>query len=82
MHVDGMAVVYTDESTIHMYLPIRNSFNHPRGKDVRGIDVHTNGIESPWVLLKRGYTGALHWRSGKHLPRYLDDFCGATRAAK
>ena len=42
---------------------------------VRG-DVHTNGIESLWSMLKRGYIGTYHKMSPKHLHRYLKEFTG------
>ena len=38
---------------------------------------HTNGIESFWTLLRRGYHGVHHHMRHKHLKKYIDEF--ATR---
>ena len=46
---------------------------HSAGEYVRGM-AHTNGIESFWALLKRGYVGTFHWISVKHLHRYVNEF--------
>ncbi len=48
------------------------SVNHEAEEWVRG-DVHTNGIESAWSLLKRSIVGSYHQLSAKHLPAYLDE---------
>ena len=42
---------------------------------VRG-DVHTNGTESFWSMLKRAHTGIYHKMSPKHLDRYVQEFAG------
>ena len=70
------ASVYTDE--VMAYKRIRHhheSIRHGVGEYVRG-EVHTNGIESFWALLKRGYYGTFHKISPKHLHRYVHEFAG------
>jgi len=47
--------------------------NHTVGEYVRD-QAHTNGIESFWALLKRGYYGVYHHMSPKHLNRYVNEF--------
>ena len=47
---------------------------HSTGQYVNG-DAHTNGIESFWASLKKGYA-THHHLSRKHLARYLDEFTG------
>ncbi len=45
-------------------------------------DIHTNNIESFWAIVKRGIIGQYHKVSGKHLDRYLDEFCYRYNARK
>ena len=47
--------------------------NHTTGQYVNGLAT-TNGIESFWALLKRGYVGTFHYMSWKHLHRYVNEF--------
>ncbi len=73
--VRGGSVLSTDEAKF--YKPVRGYdkllVNHSVGKWVDGV-AHTNGIESVWALLKRGYHGTFHHFSKKHLDRYLSEF--------
>ena len=73
------ATVYTDEAAAYNALDDEydhESVNHSVGEYVRR-QAHTNGIESFWAALKRGYHGTFHHISPKHLHRYVDEF--ATR---
>jgi effector-binding domain-containing protein len=47
--------------------------NHSAKQYVDGM-ASTNGIESVWALLKRGYYGIYHQFSVKHMQRYVDEF--------
>lgn len=58
----GIADFDTDHETV----------NHSAKEYVRG-DVHTNGIENVWSLLKRSVIGTYHKLSTKHLNSYLDE---------
>ena len=48
------------------------TINHMKKEYVRG-DIHTNGIENVWSLLKRSVTGTYHKLSMKHMDAYLDE---------
>ena len=69
------AMVYTDGETGYVGLPHHEAVKHSSGEYVRG-KAHTNGIESFWSLLKRGYVGTYHKMSPKHLGRYVGEFAG------
>ena len=75
-HADPKATVYTDDSTAYESLPFdHDSVKHSLSEYVKG-DVHTNGIESLWSLLKRAHKGTFHKLSPKHLDRYIQEFAG------
>ena len=69
------ARVFTDEHGAYQGLPNHQTVKHSVGEYVDGM-AHTNGIESFWAGLKRGYHGTYHKMSAKHLPRYVNEFAG------
>ena len=70
------AQVYTDEAAAYVGLPRPHAtVKHGVGEYVNG-QAHTNGIESFWSLLKRGYHGTYHHMSADHLDRYVNEFAG------
>lgn len=73
--IDGSAV-YTDEHKSYVGVPRQHkTVKHSIREYVNGM-VHTNGIESFWAMLKRGYQGTYHHMSEKHLDRYVSEFTG------
>ncbi len=73
--VEPDAKVYTDEATAYRGLPNHETVNHSIGEYVNG-QASTNGLESFWAMLKRGYHGTFHCLSAKHLNRYVQEFAG------
>lgn len=69
------SMVYTDESKSYTGLDNHETVNHSVSEYVNGM-AHTNGIESFWALLKRGYHGTFHHMSPEHLHRYVAEFAG------
>ena len=75
-NVSRKAMVYTDDHRSYIGLPFEHeSVNHSVGEYVRDM-AHTNGVESFWAVLKRGYYGTYHRISPKHLSRYCVEFSG------
>jgi len=74
-YVSKGSTVYTDSHRGYQGLSGYNhhAVNHGVGEYVRD-QAHTNGIESFWALLKRGYYGIYHHMSAKHLHRYVNEF--------
>lgn len=68
--------VYTDEFRAFSGMPRpHQTVGHGVGDWVRD-KAHTNGLESFWAMLKRGYMGTFHHVSPKHLHRYINEFSG------
>lgn len=69
--------VVTDEFKAYRTLPkygfTHKTVRHSAGEYVRDM-AHTNGIESFWSLLKRGYIGVYHYMSEDHLHRYVNEY--------
>ena len=68
--------VFTDDARAYIGMHrTHESVNHSIGEYVRGM-ASTNGVESHWAMLKRGYQGVYHHMSEKHLGRYVSEFAG------
>ena len=75
-HAAPDATVYTDDAAAYKGMPFEHdSVRHSAGEYVKAM-AHTNGIESFWALLKRGYQGTYHHISEKHINRYVGEFAG------
>ena len=74
--VETGATLYTDEHGA--YRGLDDFYKHEAVK--HGVKefvnemAHTNGIESVWAVLKRGYNGVYHHWSKKHMRRYVNEF--------
>jgi len=71
--------VYTDEHGAYQGLDtiagkkfVHKTVNHSAKQYVDGM-AHTNGIESFWAVLKRGFYGTFHSFSEKHLSLYVNE---------
>ena len=74
-HANPGAMIYTDGATAYEGRERHEKVRHSVGEYVRG-QAHTNGVESFWAMLKRGYHGTYHRMSPKHLDRYVNEFAG------
>ena len=77
-HVATGSMLHTDDyggyKGIGGLLYDHETVRHSAGEYVREGNIHTNGIESVWAVLKRGLHGVYHHASKKHLHRYVDEF--------
>ena len=75
-NVDIDAKVYSDQATAYEGLAHEHeSVKHSVHEYVKG-EIHTNGVESFWSMLKRAHKGTFHKLSPKHLDRYVQEFAG------
>ena len=75
-HVLFGTPLYTDENRAYSglhYIYDHGTVKHSVGEYVNE-QIHTNGMESFWSMLKRGITGTYHKMSKKHLHRYIAEF--------
>ena len=79
-NVESGSTIYTDENRGYVHLSDKygGEYKHKRVRHsakefVNGM-AHTNGIESVWAVLKRGFNGVYHNWTEKHCDRYVDEF--------
>ncbi|MDE0152491.1 MAG: IS1595 family transposase [Gammaproteobacteria bacterium] len=73
-HVRPGSTICTDEAGCYAGIAHRHhTVNHSAKEYVDGM-AHTNGIESVWAVLKRGFNGVYHNWSKKHCHRYINEF--------
>ncbi len=74
-NIESGSTISTDEAKF--YRPVEGYekllVNHSVSQYVNGM-ASTNGIESVWAVLRRGFHGTFHHISKKHLSRYVDEF--------
>ena len=73
--IESGSEVITDEHAGYNHLRdyAHASVRHSAKEFVNGM-AHTNGIESVWAVLKRGYNGVYHNWSVKHTQKYINEF--------
>ena len=75
-NTEPSAKVYTDDASAYKGMDRRHeAVKHSVSEYVRGM-AHTNGMESHWAALKRGFDGVYHQMSAKHLHRCVREFEG------
>ena len=77
-HVLFGTPLYTDDHKAYSgleYVYDHETVKHSVGEYVNE-QIHINGMESFWSMLKRGITGTYHKMSKKHLARYVNEFTG------
>jgi transposase-like protein len=75
-NIEAGAQVFTD--ALHSYHELKHSYDHKvidHAESYAVGNVHTNGLENFWSLLKRGLRGTYVSVEPFHLFRYLDEQC-------
>ena len=75
--MESGSIIYTDDHRGYLGLSDKGfeheSVKHSVGEYVKAM-AHTNGIESVWAVIKRGFNGVYHHWSAKHMQAYIDEF--------
>ena len=76
-NVETGSTVYTDDFKSHEKLDgyKQGTVRHSVGEYV-DEQIHINGMESFWAVMKRAHKGVYHKLSVKHLGRYVQEFVG------
>ena len=76
-HVEPGATLYTDEARAYAGMPeySHEAVNRSTKEYVPEM-AYTNGMESFWAMLKRGYQGMFYKFAEKHLDWYVGEFAG------
>ncbi len=75
-HTAASSLIYTDDHAAYHGIPrLHTRLRHSIGQYV-DQQAHTNGMESFWSMMKRGFHGVYHRMSEKHLHRYIAEFAG------
>ena len=69
------AKIYSDEARAYEGILDHKAVRHGVGEYVRE-QLHINGMESFWSMMKRAHKGTYHKMSPKHLERYVKEFAG------
>ena len=73
-HVDVGTKVYTDNHRSYKGVFYSHKVVKHSVREYMDGAAQTNGIESVWAVLKRGYSGVNHNFSAKHMRKYVDEF--------
>lgn len=73
-HVRPGSTICTDENPSYNGVAHRHKTVNHSAKEFVNDMAHTNGIESVWAVLKRGFNGVYHNWSKKHCHQYVNEF--------